>query len=735
MRLKYQLILISLVTLILPWSAYQFIHQLEAELRFKQQSMLQHNATITARFLAQTTIFDGTAQGKDGASVYAFALPQPVFLDGYFDDWLALGVDTREIKSDFLPTNDTFQVSYLLGFYQDRLYAYINVTDPDIHRHNPNPGQHNSTTDNIQFEYRDHNGVHRRGTLFATSPGLINSTTQGQDIPVEVDAYWQYSETGYTVEISIPFADAKGGFGFTVINPENAPPDPFIPPRSLGNILPLPASVAPTFSNPHSSSPEFNGYYDDPRTMEPDLLPTPLKPQADRDVPTLRFSDPEINRYLAEFSTAGIKMTVIDQQGWIIGKSGELESQHSFPIITASSSFFKDIVGTLIRWTLFEKPPRSQQQPSADRDQSDLAQQALKGSPTITWQAQGSRNYALISSVVPLFQNQKIVGALRLDQNTDAIASISNETIFDMVAIAAASIFIIMIMLLGFASLLSWRIQKLSKQIDACFSTDGVPQNSLIPGTGQDEISDLRRRFAALLDANMAYTAYLQSFAQKLSHEIKTPVAIIRSSLDNASLHNNIPTELNEYIERGQSGVKRISGIIDSMRAATRLEKLIQTADNVEFDLYPVVAEYSAAFQLAAPKLKVMFEAAELTYPVQGNPDLIAQLLDKLLDNAKDFTPEGKSIRLRLFQKHQTIILEVENEGPALPERMQQQIFQPFISIRSNEQQHRNDSHMGLGLVIVKLITDFHRGRIEAQNLTGNTGVRFTLILPAGPTP
>jgi K+-sensing histidine kinase KdpD len=113
---------------------------------------------------------------------------------------------------------------------------------------------------------------------------------------------------------------------------------------------------------------------------------------------------------------------------------------------------------------------------------------------------------------------------------------------------------------------------------------------------------------------------------------------------------------------------------------------------------------------------------------VAGVPDLIVQALDKLMDNAASFCPAQGKIELRLAAMTDGWDIGVCNEGPALPMELQDSLFEPMVSLRGNES---SEVHLGLGLHIVRLIVDFHRGRVGAQNLPDGRGVCVTMHLPA----
>jgi two-component system, OmpR family, sensor histidine kinase ChvG len=134
------------------------------------------------------------------------------------------------------------------------------------------------------------------------------------------------------------------------------------------------------------------------------------------------------------------------------------------------------------------------------------------------------------------------------------------------------------------------------------------------------------------------------------------------------------------------------------------------------------VAAYGAAF----PQRHFSLLSAPGPLLLTGAPDLIVQMLDKLIDNAVDFSPQGATIVVRLGAEPQALLLEVENPGPALPPQIAGQLFESLWQSRPD-----GDSrpHFGLGLYIVRLIAEFHGGEALAENLADSSGVRFRVRL------
>ena len=118
--------------------------------------------------------------------------------------------------------------------------------------------------------------------------------------------------------------------------------------------------------------------------------------------------------------------------------------------------------------------------------------------------------------------------------------------------------------------------------------------------------------------------------------------------------------------------------------------------------------------------------------PLHGAPELIAQALDKLLDNARSFTPLDGWIRVSLHALPDGAAIEVANAGPPLPQAMQGRLFEALVSVRAGA--HPDEApHLGLGLTIVRLVAALHGGEAGAHNLDGDAGVAFTLLLRGMP--
>ena len=112
-----------------------------------------------------------------------------------------------------------------------------------------------------------------------------------------------------------------------------------------------------------------------------------------------------------------------------------------------------------------------------------------------------------------------------------------------------------------------------------------------------------------------------------------------------------------------------------------------------------------------------------------GSGELVAQLIDKLIDNAVGFGEPGSTIRIALHERPGELELSVANAGPTLPDEMRGRLFGSLVSVR-NGAHDDGRPHLGLGLYIVALIADFHGGSATAGNLPDGSGAIFRVTFP-----
>lgn len=158
------------------------------------------------------------------------------------------------------------------------------------------------------------------------------------------------------------------------------------------------------------------------------------------------------------------------------------------------------------------------------------------------------------------------------------------------------------------------------------------------------------------------------------------------------------------------------------------MEQSLQGAEWTLLDLNALAVDCVQGYRLAYPSRT--FDLAPRTQPMRvlTAPDLLAQLLDKLVSNAVDFAAPGTPIRIEVHEDSRHAMLSVANSGPTLPEAIRERMFESLVSLRHGRAD--DEPHLGLGLYIARQIAEFHGGTIEAANLPSNEGVVFNVRLP-----
>jgi dedicated sortase system histidine kinase len=428
----------------------------------------------------------------------------------------------------------------------------------------------------------------------------------------------------------------------------------------------------------------------------------------------------EIERFLAIMGRRGSRLWVVDTRSRVRGLSGNLQDPEA--------------ARSLVRWlkplAALVLPARSL--PLGEESQPARGQidRALIGVSSTQWRATRDRDVAILSAAQPIFLGDDIVGAAVVEETTGSIQILKQAALERLLAVTLAIVAAALAILLTFSSRLAARIRRLHAEADAAIDPQGRVRGTITASDAKDEIGDLARTTAAVLARLRDYNAYLEAMAGRLSHGLRTPVAVVRSSLDNLKAQR-LPDGARVYVERAGEGVERLGRLISRLSEATRLERLLEGSERERFDLGEVVRGCVEGYRAAyAPR---RFELAEhgKALPVDGVPDACAQLLDKLAENANDFAPPGTPVRVSLAMRAGRAVIAVDNEGPPLPAAKVAGLFDSMVSMRQGETARASEgSHLGLGLYIVRLVAEAHGGRARAFNLPAGRGVRFEVEIP-----
>jgi dedicated sortase system histidine kinase len=348
---------------------------------------------------------------------------------------------------------------------------------------------------------------------------------------------------------------------------------------------------------------------------------------------------------------------------------------------------------------------------------------ALQGMAGRRWRNSTDARAVILSAAHPIWSGDEVVGAVVVEETTNAIRSLSDRTLEKVVAVTLVAFVLGAVVLLAFASRLSLRLRRLRDEAEEAIDSQGRVKKLIAGSKSQDEIGDLSRSFSTALERLAQYNAYLEKLGGRLTHELRTPITVVRSSLENLRMAS-VPDEARVYTERAAEGLARLETILTRMSEATRLEQLVRQPERERFDAREVVRGCASGYASAYPKVKFAVAVPDEPVMLHGAPDLYAQMLDKLAANAADFSSADEPVRIRLDERG---TLTVSNSGPLLPAEMAGRLFESMVSFRSRE---GREPHLGLGLYIVRLIAEFHGGHARAANREDGSGVVVRVDCP-----
>ncbi len=457
-------------------------------------------------------------------------------------------------------------------------------------------------------------------------------------------------------------------------------------------------------------------------------------PETAASLGTAYLPSDDIERILNVVSKNTSRIWVVDTRAHVRGLAGSLvASNGNDKKLGFLQGIFKSIVRPLLQ--LFGKDNNVAMIEDASQTQRAVMSQvdrALNGEPTQLWRYLKDGRTVVLSAAQPVWVGDDIVGAVLIEETTRENQSVTATALESLLGMSFVVFAVGFIVLIAFAWRLTYRVQRLQTEASSAIDAQGRIKGVISGSQSRDELGALARTLEEVIQRLARYNGYLEQMASRLAHELRTPVAVVRSSLDNLRQADS-PTQANTYIERADEGVKRLSLLIARMSEASQLEGMLHGSEKEIFDLVKVMSGCVEGYRLAYPANKFLFNATDPNISILGLPDTIAQLLDKLVQNAVDFSPQAMPITISVSRvsKFSELFGEISvvNSGPLIGLDILPNLFNSLVSSRSDTRD--GNAHLGLGLYIVRLVAEFHGGDVEALNLTDGSGVRFSARIVA----
>ena len=433
--------------------------------------------------------------------------------------------------------------------------------------------------------------------------------------------------------------------------------------------------------------------------------------------------DDEVDAILLGLQRASSRIWVVDGRYQVIAAAGSMRRAAE---VALEAPWWQPLVSVSFGWLI----PRPTEDFAEGQVEDVLATgwdvaAALQGTPATRARHTRDGRAVVISAAHPIWSGDEVAGAVVTEETTNPVMSVKSAALERLLLLTLAAFAGAAVLLMAFATRLSMRIRRLRDEAESAIDARGRITRLTAGSNAGDEIGDLSRSFSAVLERLAEHHAYLESMAGRLSHELRTPIAVVRSSLENLKLSGE---DSARYIERAEQGLARLGRILERMTEASRLEQSLSGVERTRYDLSAVVRGCVEGYRLAYPHSAFVLELPPGRLEVQGSPDLAAQLLDKLVENAVDFSHPGAPVRVSLEQSDGAASLTVSNKGPLLPDRMRTRLFESMISVR--DAPGAATPHLGLGLYVARLIAQFHDGTIAASNLASGDGVAVGVRFP-----
>jgi len=247
-------------------------------------------------------------------------------------------------------------------------------------------------------------------------------------------------------------------------------------------------------------------------------------------------------------------------------------------------------------------------------------------------------------------------------------------------------------------------------------------------GDAADELTMLAASFNELLSRLDQSFESMRRFVADASHELRTPIAVIRGEADVALSHDRPAAEYRESLAIVLDESRRLSRLVDDLLNLARADAGHVRLQVREFYFNDLLAECCRSVQSLAAARRIDLECrAGGDVPFSGDEELLRRLVVNLLDNAIRYTPSGGKVTAELEAHGADVRVRVSDTGVGIAPEAASHVFERFY--RADKARSRDEGGFGLGLSIVKWIAESHHGGVELTSRP-EAGTTFTVTLP-----
>lgn len=246
----------------------------------------------------------------------------------------------------------------------------------------------------------------------------------------------------------------------------------------------------------------------------------------------------------------------------------------------------------------------------------------------------------------------------------------------------------------------------------------------------RDEIGLLARAISDMSLALRQRIDAVEAFAADVAHEIKNPLASLRSALEALDKVED-PKLRHQLAGIAQHDVQRIDRLVTEIADASRIDAELS---RTQFEAVEMAALLKRLVDARAKRgvdgtCKVQLKLPRGTWLIEGDAPRLERVFDNLLDNAVSFSPEAATIEIAVEGDDEHFRVAISDDGPGIPAEAREKVFERFHSLRPEGEDF--GGHSGLGLAIARTIIAAHDGTLTATDRTdGKPGARLLVELP-----
>lgn len=234
-----------------------------------------------------------------------------------------------------------------------------------------------------------------------------------------------------------------------------------------------------------------------------------------------------------------------------------------------------------------------------------------------------------------------------------------------------------------------------------------------------DELNKLLLRLKQTLERE-------QRFASDAAHELRTPLAALRTQTQVALRSTNDP-KIIKILNKVMAAAKRSTHVVGQLLILSRIIPGAALGNQNNIDLLAITQEIiSELYPIAAEKnIELSLECEYEHVTLHANDVTLGILLRNLIDNAIRYSPENTSVETHIEKHQNNVVLRIIDYGPGIPKKLQSRVFERFFRVLGT-----NAQGSGLGLAIVQQISELHGATIKLSNSTEHSGLTIEIIFP-----